>query len=76
MATGLSKAKKVKTLAEARADFHCSGKTVISWAKEKGFSINLTYMVLAGKRPALRGQSHCIAVQLGIKDGMIEESVK
>jgi len=73
MASGLSKAKKVKTLAEARADFHRSGKSVISWANERGFSVALVYMVMAGKRPGLRGQSHKIAVSLGIKDGVIEE---
>ena len=74
MASGLSKTKKVKTLAEARADFHRSGKSVISWANERGFSVALVYMVLAGKRPGLRGQSHRIAVSLGIKDGVIEEA--
>lgn len=76
MKSGLSKAKKVKTLAEARADFHRSGKSVISWAREHGFCVNLVYMVLAGKRPGLRGQSHRIAVELGIKNGFIEEVSK
>lgn len=71
MATGLSKAKKVKSLAEARADFHRSGKSVVSFAKENGFCVALVYLVLAGKRPGLRGQSHRIAVQLGVKDGVI-----
>lgn len=75
MKQGLSKAKKVKTLAEARAEFHRSGKTVVSWAQQHGFCVNLVYMVLAGKRPGLRGQSHKIAVLLGIKDGVIEEGV-
>lgn len=73
MAAGLSKVKKVKTLAEARADFHRSGKSVTTWAKEHGFSVALTYMVLAGKRRGLRGQSHRIAVLLGVKDGVIED---
>lgn len=73
MSKDLAKGKKVKTLAEARAEFHRSGKSVMAWAQENGFSINLVYMVLAGKRPAFRGQSHRIAVKLGIKDGVIEE---
>lgn len=75
MKSSLSKAKKIKTLAEARADFHRSGKSVISFAQEHGFCVNLVYMVLAGKRPGLRGQSHKIAVLLGIKDGVIEEGL-
>lgn len=73
MKSGLSKGRRVKTLAEARAEFHRSGKSVVSWAKAHGFCVNLVYMVLAGKRPGLRGQSHRIAVLLGIKDGVIEE---
>lgn len=73
MAGGMSKGRRVKSLGEARAEFHRSGRSVISWAKEHGFSVNLTYMVLNGKRPGLRGQSHKIAVLLGVKDGVIEE---
>lgn len=74
MAEGLSKSKRVRTLKEARAAFHRSGKSVVAWARENGFSVALTYMVLSGKRKALRGQSHCIAVKLGIKDGVIDAS--
>ncbi len=73
MKSGLSKGKKVKTLAEARAEFHRSGRSVISWARAHNFCPNLVYLVLDGKRPGLRGQSHRIAVRLGIKDGVIEE---
>lgn len=76
MGKGLSKAKKVKTLAEAKAEFHRSGKSVTAWAKEHGFSVDLTYMVLAGKRQGLRGESHKIAVLLGIKDGVIEDETR
>lgn len=73
MAGGMSKNRRVKSLSEARAEFHRSGRSVVSWAKAHGFSVNLRYMVLAGQRPGLRGQSHKIAVLLGIKDGVIEE---
>lgn len=74
MANGLSKGKRVKTLAEARAEFRRSGKSVREWALNHGLSVNLTYMVLAGQRPGFRGQSHKIAVLLGVKDGVIEEA--
>lgn len=76
MAAGLSKAKKVRSLKEARDAFHRSGKSVKAWAQENGVSIALTYEVLAGKRKCLRGQSHKIAVKLGIKDGEIAEETK
>ena len=65
-------AHKVRTIKEAREDFHRSGKTVAVWARENGVSAALTYMVLSGKRRCLRGQSHRIAVKLGIKDGVID----
>lgn len=73
MATGLSKGKiAVRTLKEAREAFHRSGKSVVSWAKAEGFCPQLVYLVLSGQRKGLRGQSHKIAVRLGIKDGVIE----
>lgn len=43
------------------------GITVAEWAREHGFGAELTRMVLSGKRKCLRGQSHQIAVALGIK---------
>ena len=69
----LSNGKKALSLNEARAVFHRSGKSVVSFAKENGFTVNLVYEVLNGKRKCLRGQSHQIAVRLGIKNGVIED---
>ena len=46
----------------ARSWFRASGVTVSDWARERGFSVELTRMVLAGKRKCLRGQSYEIAV--------------
>lgn len=54
---------------EARASFKAKGINVAEWARERGFSVELTRMVLAGKRKCVRGQSHQIAVALGIKPG-------
>lgn len=73
MKAGLSKGKKVRSLKEAREKFHRSGQSVVSWSRENGLTVNLVYEVLNGKRKCLRGQSHRIAVLLGIKDGVIEE---
>ncbi len=58
--------------AEAKAGFHFRGKSLVSFAKENGYCVRLVYLILAGKRKALRGQSHEIAVRLGIKNGVIE----
>lgn len=73
MKAAVSKAKKPRSLKEAREAFHRAGKSVKTWAQENGVSVALTYEVLAGKRKCLRGQSHKIAVKLGIKDGEIAE---
>jgi hypothetical protein len=37
-------------------------------------SAQLTYQVLAGKKRCLRGQSHDIAVMLGLKAGQLRSS--
>ncbi|SIQ95247.1 phage-associated protein, BcepMu gp16 family [Aromatoleum tolulyticum] len=74
MAAAVPKGKRVRSLKEAREAFHRSGKTVVAWAKENGFTPALVYMVLSGQRRGLRGQSHRIAVKLGIKNGVIDEA--
>ncbi|MBU1363872.1 MAG: DNA-binding protein [Gammaproteobacteria bacterium] len=54
-----------------RAVFEDSGISVAEWARAKGFSTSLVYQVLEGRRKCIRGQSHQIAVALGIKQGSI-----
>lgn len=73
MKAGLSKPVMVKTPEQALKEFHRTGKTVTSWAEEHGFNVSMVYDVLRGNRKCLRGQSHRIAVRLGIKDGVIED---
>jgi len=51
----------------ARAAFAASGTSVSDWARERRFSPKLVAMVLRGDRPCLRGESHRIAVALGLK---------
>lgn len=53
----------------ARSLFEASGLSVAEWARRKGFSSGLVYQVLEGRRKCLRGQSHQIAVALGLKQG-------
>lgn len=43
------------------------GMSVRDFAKKHGFSDSLVYAVLAGKNKATRGESHRIAVALGLK---------
>lgn len=49
--------------------FDESGVSVAEWARTNGFSSALVYQVLEGNRKCLRGQSHQIALALGIKKG-------
>lgn len=43
------------------------GMSVRDFARTHGFSDSLVYAVLAGKNKATRGESHRIAVALGLK---------
>ena len=63
-------APSLLTEAQARAALAVAGVSVADWARARGFDPVLTRMVLAGKRKCLRGQSHQIAVALGIKSGV------
>lgn len=47
--------------------FRENGLTVADWSTAKGFNATLVYAVIKGERKCLRGQSHCIAVALGLK---------
>ena len=49
--------------------FDESGVSIAEWARTNGFSSALVYQVLDGNRKCLRGQSHQIAVALGMKKG-------
>ena len=55
--------------AHVRALFENTGWSVAEWARLQGFSTGLVYQVLEGRRKCLRGQSHRIAVALGLKPG-------
>ena len=61
------------TAEEIRREFALRGLSISEWAREQGFSAALVYQVLGGKRRALRGQSHRIAVALGLKEGIVAE---
>lgn len=54
---------------EALQRFRDNGVSVAAWAVRNGFNPAIVYAVLRGGRKCLRGQSHEIAVSLGIKQG-------
>ncbi|OYY32161.1 MAG: hypothetical protein B7X65_22880 [Polaromonas sp. 39-63-25] len=49
------------------SEFRSEGVTVAEWARARGFSPRLVYVVLGGERKCLRGQSYQIARELGMK---------
>ncbi|WP_416759398.1 DNA-binding protein [Roseateles sp. So40a] len=59
--------KKTSTAQEIKRDFHRRGVSIADWAKSRGFDADLVYVILGGKRKCLRGESHRIAVALGLK---------
>ncbi len=59
--------------ARAKALFAETGTSVAEWARVRGFSAVLVYQVLEGNRKCLRGQSHRIAIALGLKKGATVE---
>jgi gp16 family phage-associated protein len=61
----------VKSAEEVKREFRDSGISISAWAIEHGVSAQLVYQVLSGKRQAIRGESHKIAVLLGLKAGRI-----
>jgi len=54
-------------LRQARQEFLEEGVSVADWARMHSFSLPLVYAVLKGRNHATRGESHKIAVALGLK---------
>ena len=57
---------KLRTPQEARDWLSYLGITIAQWARDHSFSEPLVREVLAGRKKCLRGQSHNIAVALGM----------
>lgn len=56
-----------RTREQVRSAFAAHGLTVVEWAEERGFNADLVYAALAGRTRCIRGESHRIAVALGLK---------
>lgn len=59
----------MRTPQEVKQEFAERGLSISGWAKDRGYSQALVYQILNGSRKALRGESHKIAVELGLKTG-------
>ncbi len=59
--------RNVRSPAEIRASFRASGISIAEWSSRHGFKAALVYAVIKGERKCLRGESHRIAVALGLK---------
>lgn len=69
----MTKPTKPDKYAKARAEFARTGVSISAWARANKFSKSLVYEVLAGRKKCYRGDSHKIAVLLGIKTGEIAD---
>ena len=67
----VSISQNMQNVNKVRTIFEDSGISVAEWARARGFSASLVYQVMEGRRKCLRGQSHQIAVALGLKQGSI-----
>ena len=64
---------KLLSIEEARNKFEREGTSYAEWARKHGVNRGLVSLILNGGRACRRGQSHKIAVLLGIKHGVIVE---
>lgn len=63
----------IRTRNEIIEEFQVTGISIQSWARSNGFNPNLVYQILKSDQIPLRGQSHRIAVALGLKAGRIDQ---
>lgn len=56
---------------EVIADFRNRGISIADWSRKNKVSAALVYQVLKSSHIPARGQSHKIAVLLGLKNGVI-----
>ncbi|MBL0729575.1 DNA-binding protein [Piscinibacter sp. HJYY11] len=52
------------------SQFRERGLVIKDWAASHGFHHEVVYAVLAGRSKCLRGQSHRVAVALGLKPSL------
>jgi gp16 family phage-associated protein len=62
----------IRTSAQVLEEFKSTGISISSWARENGFNPSLVYQILRNEDIPQRGQSHRIAVTLGLKAGKLD----
>lgn len=62
---------QLKTVEEVKEEFRFYGQTITGWASKHDVNPDLVRRILRGGRRCVRGESHKIAVLLGIKEGEI-----
>ena len=69
MSVGRVSPQSLQQRARAMRDrFEASGTNISEWARDRGFSVSLVQSVLSGNRACRRGESHRIALALGLKE--------
>lgn len=63
----------MKSSQQAKEELRYQGQSMADWARENGFNPELVRRVLLGRGKHLRGESHKIAVKLGLKEGIIRK---
>lgn len=61
----------IRTAAQAKAWLEEQGKSVQEFARENSVDPATTYQILSGRKKGRRGESHKVAVLLGMKVGVI-----
>ncbi len=69
----------LKTRKQVRDEFASRGWTYSDWARQRGYSAALVCMIVndddrTPQRKCLRGESHNIAVELGLKSGLVSRA--
>ena len=70
----------LKTRAQVREEFASRGWSITGWARQHGYSPVMVSDIINDndanpKRKCLRGESHNIAVALGLKKGEVSRSI-
>jgi gp16 family phage-associated protein len=65
----------IRTPKEVLEEFRSRGISVAAWSRHNDFSPTLVYQVLHARSIPARGQSHRIAVALGLKHGLMEQDL-
>jgi len=74
LSMSLNSNSPIRTTDEVREELARRGIAINEWAREMGFSPGLVHQVLAGRLRCTRGESHKVAVMLGLKVGVIVDA--